>query len=348
MRGHRPDDRRSRPPRRHAAMRPALPVHLCLERPADPREADDLQDLATLVRAALRREGASVSSGGGSAWRADALNLVLGGHHARPGHPPPPPGAAVLLLNTCPLDTARARAMAPPAWVERLRASFVADLDARHVAAYRAHAAQAAAVPLLRLSPLPGLAGAGVEGAPPLESRPVDLVCLTAPGPRARAFLDAARHAGRRVEVLDPARPRAERDWLLSHARAALAVAGDDAPRLPRLAAARALSLGTPVVGERGAAGPGDTAFADVVAWLDPHGVEAWCRASLGTPAWQARARQSLARWHAPDIARAAHASWQALVALGHEALAAQAARCHLATPSGNYIRPDVLRAAGA
>ena len=260
------------------------PVHLCIVQPPGDLHALGLVDPARYLRWRLRRLGARVTLAK-NRLREDALNLVFGAHLGfdpalRQRH-------ACLIVNLEQLgaDGARLR----PEYLALLRSSAVADYDAANVGHY---ASDAADVPLLPFGPAPYLAA---EPSLALEQRPIDLLFFGSLNERRRRLIARVEAAGVQVAQFDHPLYGEERDHFIRQAKAVLNGPYYAAGRFEQVRVAHCLSLGTPVVSERGPNAAPPPAFENAVTWLgDDAALDRFFRERFARAAWFDAARAQL------------------------------------------------------
>ena len=272
-------------------MRELPPLHLCIVQPAGHVHALGLIDQARYFRYQFRRLGASVSTAK-NRLRSDAVNFVFGAHlgfdaSLRQRH-------SIIFVNQEPLGTPGSSVS--PEYLKLLAHSAVVDGDPANVAAY---AADPADVPLAPLLQAPYLA----QSAPiPLEQRPIDLLFIGSINARRQAWIDRVEACGVKVSVFAGPVYGAERDLCIRHAKAVLNVHAEDGARFEADRVAHCLSLGTPVVSERGPATAPHEAFEDSVVWIeDIRQLDQFFREDFATPAYFDIVRAGLVRFDAAD-----------------------------------------------
>jgi hypothetical protein len=267
------------------------PVNLAIVQPAGYVHSLGLVDPARYVRHQFRRLGAAVTISK-NAIREDAVNFVFGAHLGMPADWSR--RAACVIVNLEQLG--HGGAAVDPDYLRLLSRSAVVDYDASNVAAYGQDPAD---VPLLPFGHAPYLD----EGAsPPIEERPIDLLFFGSTNPRRRAFIERVEATGLRVSMFDQPLYGPERDLFVRQAKAVLNCHFYETSRFERVRAFHCLSLGTPVIAERGASTRAEPAFEDAVFWIDDAGLERFFAETFRSPSFgqQARARLAAFRRHDP------------------------------------------------
>ncbi|HEY6513884.1 MAG TPA: methyltransferase domain-containing protein [Burkholderiaceae bacterium] len=235
-------------------------IHLCIVQPLGYVHSLGLIDPARYFRHQFRRFGARVSMAK-NRLRHDAVNVVFGAHLGfdaaqRERH-------ACVFVNLEQLGEGGAQV--PQAYLNLLAGSAVVDYDADNVAAY---ARDADTVPVVPMLYAPYLADAA---AMPLAQRPIDLLFIGSMNPRRRALIDRIEGLGVQVAMFDSALYGEERDHFIGQAKAVLNMHFYDSSRFEQVRVSHCLSLGTPVISERGAACRPHAAFDGCVQWFDEH-----------------------------------------------------------------------------
>jgi SAM-dependent methyltransferase len=266
------------------------PIHFCIVQPLGYVHSLGLLDPARYFRYQFRRFGASVTMAK-NRLRHDAVNFVFGAHlgfdaSLRERH-------ACVFVNLEQLGAGGAQVS--QAYMELLRTSAVVDYDADNVPAY---ARDIDAVPVAPMGYAPYLAPAQ---ALPLEERPIDLLFFGSINERRRALIQRIEAAGVQVSMFDSPLYGEERDHFIGRAKAVVNMHFYDTSRFEQVRASHCLSLGTPVVSERGAASRPQVAFEDSVHWVQPAALEAFFRDEFKTAAWYQRAQQAIHDFRSAD-----------------------------------------------
>jgi len=233
-------------------------IHLCIVQPLGYVHSLGFVDPARYFRHQFRRFGARVSIAK-NRLRHDAVNFVFGAHLGfdaalRERH-------ACVFVNLEQLG--EGGATVKPAYLNLLATSAVVDYDADNVPAY---AKDVDSVPVVPMLYAPYLANAS---ALPLVQRPIDLLFIGSMNPRRRALIDRIEAQGVQVAMFDSALYGAERDHFITQAKAVLNMHFYDSSRFEQVRVSHCLSLGTPVISERGAACRPHAAFDGCVQWFD-------------------------------------------------------------------------------
>jgi hypothetical protein len=236
----------------------ALPaVHLVVMQPQGYVHSLGFLDQARYLRHQFRRFGAEVSLAK-NRLREDAVNFVFGAHL---GFAPEwKQRHACVFFNLEQLGQGGAKLS--PDYLKLLSSSAVVDYDAANVSSYAVDAADVPIVPFLHA---PYLEDAE---ALPLESRPIDLLFFGSMNPRRQAYLQRIESCGVKVTGLAHALYGPERDRLVRQAKAVINCHFYESSRFEQARAFHCLSLGTPVISERGPSTQVPEAFEDAVQWL--------------------------------------------------------------------------------
>jgi SAM-dependent methyltransferase len=267
------------------------PVHLCIVQPLGYVHSLGLLDPARYFRWQFRRFGADVTMAK-NRLRHDAVNFVFGAHLGfdaglRERH-------ACVFVNLEQLGAGGAAVS--PAYMDLLRSSAVVDYDADNVPAY--NHSDADAVPLVPMGYAPYLAQ---TDALPLAERPIDLLFIGSINERRRALIRRIEAQGVQVSMFDAPLYGAERDHFIGQAKAVLNVHFYDSSRFEQVRVAHCLSLGTPVISERGPASRPHAAFEPCVQWVQPDAIEAFFRGQFRSASFQQRAAQAVASFRDAD-----------------------------------------------
>lgn len=265
-------------------------IHLCIVQPLGYVHALGFLDQARYYRYQLRRLGASVSLAK-NRLRHDAVNLIFGAHLGfdaalRSRY-------ACVFVNLEQLGEGGARV--DPSYLALLRQSAVVDYDADNLAAY---AAVPAEVPLLPLLHAPYLAN---PDAPPLEERPIDLLFFGSVNERRRTLLARIEAQGVVVSQFDGPLYGPDRDAFICQAKAVYNAHFYATSRFEQARVSHCLSLGTPVVAERGPMTQPHPAFEDAVHWVRDEELERFFATRFGTPEFFAESRAQLERFRRAD-----------------------------------------------
>lgn len=265
------------------------PVHLSIVQPAGYVHSLGLLDPARYLRHQLRRVGAQVTMAK-NRLRHDAVNFVFGAHLGF--------DASLRQRYSCIFvnleQIGDGGAAVSPAYLELLRSSAVIDYDPDNVAAY---AGDPADVPIAPIWHAPYLQP---QALLPLDERPIDLLFFGSMNPRRRAMLERIEACGRTVVTFDSPLYGPERDEFIKQARAVVNLHYYPSARFEQVRVSHCLSLGTPVVCERGARAA-HPVFEETVSWFDETDLEAFFGREFGSPAWQQAAQAGVQAFRAAD-----------------------------------------------
>jgi hypothetical protein len=267
-------------------------VNLAIMQPAGYMHSLGMLDQARYFRHQFRRHGAEVTISK-NRLREDAVNFVFGAHLGFPPdwqrrHP-------CIFVNLEQLGDGGAAVS--PEYLQLLRRSAVVDYDAANVAAYCTDPADVPIVPFLHAPYLD-------DGtAPPIEHRPIDLLFFGSMNPRREAFVRRIEACGVQVSLFDQALYGPERDHFVRQAKAVLNCHFYETGRFEQARAFHCLSLGTPVISERGPRTAPPAAFEPSVFWVDDASLERFFRGEFRSPAFGAEARRRLDAFRRHDAA---------------------------------------------
>jgi len=267
------------------------PVHLCIVQPLGYVHSLGLLDPARYFRWQFRRFGATVTMAK-NRLRHDAVNFVFGAHLGFDAAQRERQACVFVNLE----QLGAGGAAVSPAYMDLLRSSAVVDYDADNVPAY---ASDPDAVPVVPMGFAPYLASA--EPALPLADRPIDVLFIGSVNERRRALIQRIEALGVEVAQFDGPLYGDERDHFIGQAKAVLNLHFYDSSRFEQVRVAHCLSLGTPVISERGAASRPQPAFEDCVQWLQPDAIDAFFRDQFRSAPYAQRAQQSVAAFRGAD-----------------------------------------------
>ncbi len=247
-------------------------------------------DQARYLRYQFRRFGAQVSIAK-NRLREDAVNFVFGAHLGFPADAQK--RHACIFVNLEQLGQSGAQVGSD--YLNLLRYGAVIDYDAANVATY---AQDAADVPLISFLHAPYLDD---RLAPPLEERPIDLLFFGSMNPRRQAFLAKVEATGAQVSRFDHPIYGAERDEFIRQAKAVLNCHFYDTSRFEQARAFQCLSLGTPMISERGDATRAPSGFDDAVFWLEGGDVAPFFAQQFGSVGFFDAARAKLKHFRHQD-----------------------------------------------
>jgi len=259
-------------------------------------------DQARYLRYQFRRLGLDVSLGK-NRLRHDAINIIFGAHL---GFDPD-----LLRRHRCAFmnleQLGEGGAAVSADYLALLRQACVLDYDADNRAAY----GQADA-PLLPLLFAPYL---GEPASLPLEQRPIDLLFFGVLNERRARMLARIEAAGVNVAQFDAPLYGPERDDFIRLSKAVFNAHFYASSRFEQTRVAHCLSLGTPVVAERGPQTRPHAAFEDSVHWVDEAGLADFFATQFGREDFFARSREQLQRFKAADPLESYARAWQHLQA---------------------------------
>ena len=266
------------------------PIHFCIVQPLGYVHSLGLLDPARYFRWQFRRFGATVTMAK-NRLRHDAVNFVFGAHLGfdaalRERH-------ACVFVNLEQLGSGGAQVS--QAYMDLLKTSAVVDYDADNLPAY---ARDADAVPVVPMGYAPYLAAAAPLS---LAERPIDLLFIGSINERRRALIQRIEAQGVQVALFDSPLYGAERDHFIGQAKAVLNMHFYDSSRFEQVRVSHCLSLGTPVISERGAASRPHAAFEDSVQWVQPDAIEGFFRDQFKSVPFYQRAQQAIDNFRAAD-----------------------------------------------
>ncbi|MFY8016936.1 MAG: hypothetical protein ACOVN9_02400, partial [Inhella sp.] len=266
-------------------------VHLCIVQPVGYVHSLGFVDQARFFRYQFRRMGAEVTLAK-NRLRHDAVNFVFGAHL---GFDP-----ALRARHTCVfvnLEQLGSGGMsAPPAYLDLLGNSAVVDYDAANVSAYTAHAAD---VPLFSFAHAPYLRQPVVT---PVEQRSIDLLFFGSTNERRLKLIREIESTGRRVTMVDGPLYGPERDGFIAQAKAVFNCHFYESARFEQARAFQCLSLGTPVISERGDAAYPPVQFEEGVFWVSATGLRDFFTNKFDQPGFAEAARAKLAAFARHDV----------------------------------------------
>jgi SAM-dependent methyltransferase len=171
-----------------------------------------------------------------------------------------------------------------PDYLKLIASQPTLDYDAQNQCIY----APASASPLVTFLDAPYLRAA--QPSMPLAQRPIDLLFFGSGNERRRELIGRIEATGRQVAVFDQPLYGPERDELIVQAKAVLNIHFYESARLEQPRISHCLSLGTPVISERG---PGTSVPADyeaAVFWVPPAGLARFVQAEFGSERFYAEA----------------------------------------------------------
>ena len=274
----------------HAAA-PALPaIHLCIVQPLGYVHSLGFLDQARFMRYQFRRMGAEVSLGK-NRLRHDAVNIVFGAHLGFDAALAE--RASCIFVNLEQLGAGGAQVS--PDYLKLLACSAVVDYDRANLAAYTAHPDD---VPLISFGYAPYL---DAPGALPLAERPIDLLFFGSVNDRRERLFAEIEAAGVAVTTFNGPLYGPERDAVIRQAKAVFNCHYYDSARFEQARAFQCLSLGTPVISERGASAQVPKAFEASVSWVGEAGLREFFAGPFKTGDFLATAAQQLEQFRHHD-----------------------------------------------
>lgn len=267
-------------------------IHISIVQPAGYVHSLGLLDPARYFRWQFRRLGAEVTIAK-NRLRHDAVNFVFGAHLGF--DPAQRERHACVFVNLEQLGEGGAQVAA--GYRELIATSAVCDYDADNVPAYAPNPADVAVVPLLHAPYLAPRDGAAI----PLEQRPIDLLFVGSLNPRRQQMIERIEALGLQVAMFDGPLYGDERDTFVRQAKAVVNMHFYATSRFEQARVSHCLSLGTPVISERGALTRPHPVFEDSVSWFREETLESFFATEFGTPAFFARARAQLAAFAQSD-----------------------------------------------
>lgn len=267
-------------------------IHICVLQPAGYPHSMGLLDPALYMRHQMQRMGVPVTIAKNRLMH-DAVNVIFGAHL---GFDPALRSRYCCFFMNLEQIGDRGATLSP-AYLDLLRGSAVLDYDAANVASYVQDPADVPLVsfldaPYLRAPEIPVLA---------LEDRPIDVLFFGSMNERRKHLIAAIEAAGVPVTILNGPVYGPERDEAVRQAKLVLNVHFYEAGRFEQVRAFQVLSLGTPMLCERGAHTSPAQAFEDAVFWSSPERMGEFFKTEFRTPGFYARARQQLAAFQTTD-----------------------------------------------
>jgi predicted SAM-dependent methyltransferase len=265
-------------------------IHLSIVQPANYVHSLGFLDQARYFRHQFRRMGAEVTISQ-NRLRHDAVNFVFGAHlgfeaDLRSRY-------SCIFVNLEQLGQGGAKVS--PDYLKLLSSSAVVDYDNDNIAAYAQHPEDVLVAPFLYapyLSPADSIE---------LAQRPIDVLFIGSMNDRRREMIRRIESTGLQVSVFDQALYGPERDQFIVQAKAVFNAHYYDSSRFEQARASHCLSLGTPVISERGPNTRPHAAFEDSVLWVDDGDVERYFKTHFGTPAFYAQAHAALQTFQTAD-----------------------------------------------
>lgn len=278
------------------------PLHLCILQSAGDIHALGFLDQARYLRYQFRRLGAEVSLAK-NRLRHDAINIVFGAHLGFDAELCRRYRCAFMNLE----QLGEGGAAVSADYLELLRASCVIEYDADNRAAYGQPEA-----PLLPLWHAPYLASAEPL---PLEQRPIDLLFFGVLNERRAKMLAQIEAAGVAVAQFDAPLYGPERDDYIRLSKAVFNAHFYASSRFEQTRVAHCLSLGTPVVAERGPDTRPHAVFEDSVHWVNEATLADFFAKQFGSADFFERSRAHLQHFKSADPLESYRSAYQQLQA---------------------------------
>ncbi len=266
------------------------PIHLCIMQPGGYVHSLGFLDPAQYFRHQFRRLGAQVSMSK-NRLRHNAVNFIFGAHL----------GFDIVLRDRydCVFvnleQLGEGGAQVSENYIRLLSRSAVVDYDARNVPSYTT---QIDDVPVVPLWFAPYLRTGSIM---PLAERPIDLLFIGSMNERRRALLDRIQAQGVNVSQFDSPLYGPERDHFIQQSKAVFNAHFYESSRFEQARVSHCLSLGTPVISERGPLTGPDAAFEHSVIWVDDAQMDSYFAQQFGTAEFYKRAHQALEDFTAHD-----------------------------------------------
>jgi SAM-dependent methyltransferase len=261
-------------------------IHLCIVQPGGYVHSLGFLDQARYFRHQFRRMGANVSLAK-NRLRHDAVNFIFGAHLGFE--------ASLRDRYTCVFvnleQLGQGGASVSKDYLALLASSAVVDYNADNVPAYTSHHADVPVFPLLHA---PYLVPAE---SVPLEDRPIDLLFIGSMNERRRAMLKRIEAQGVTVSLFDAPLYGPERDAVIVQAKVVFNAHFYPSSRFEQARVSHCMSLGTPVVSERGERTEPHPAFEENVFWVNDANLEQFFATTFRTPAFYDEARAQMARF---------------------------------------------------
>lgn len=268
-----------------------LPINIALIQPAGHIESLALLDPARYLRHLLRGYGIEPSITKNRV-HSGALNLILGAHLDFPSEWRS--SYACIIVNLVQID--RLEPSSQARYIELLKSIPSIDAYAGEASKYSD----------------PALCGPGVDWihakylepaiSIPLEQRGIDLLFIGKMNERRRRMLDRIESKGISVATFDKPIYAAERDQLITSAKAVINIHLEDDSRFEHIRAHTCLSLGTPVISETSRTAEPPRCFDEAVTWIEASGIEDYFLSEFGTEKFFTKARNQVAMWQNPSI----------------------------------------------
>ena len=257
-------------------------VHLCVIQPLGFIHALGFLDQALYLRHQFERMGAQVSLAK-NRLKHDAINIVLGAHLGFDRSLLAQYDCLILNLE----QIGDGGAQVSDDYLALLSHAPVIDYDLRNVRAYSSHPDD---VPLISFLNAPYLQAE----APALETRPIDLLFFGSVNERRKRWFDRIEACGLKIASFDGPVYGPERDAFIQQAKAVLNCHFYETSRFEQARAFTCLSLGTPLISERGRQTFAPAAYEETVSWIDEDSLADFFQTEFGSAEWFDRSRAQL------------------------------------------------------
>jgi SAM-dependent methyltransferase len=254
------------------------PINLCIIQPLGYVHGLGLLDPAQYYAHQFQRLGAEVTLTK-NRLRHNAVNFVFGAHNGVPQAWMDRYCCIVVNLE----QVGRGGAQLADAYQQLLRTTPVVDYDPDNVAAYAGPDDNVAVVPF-------GHAPYLAQDMLPLDERPIELLFIGSMNPRRQAIIRRIEAAGTPVTLVDGPVYGPERDQLIRQAKAVLNCHFYESSRFEQVRTFQCLSLGTPVISERGEHTRPSPEFEPCVTWLRDAEFSDFFPNTFQSQAWAERA----------------------------------------------------------
>ncbi|WP_310732036.1 methyltransferase domain-containing protein, partial [Sphaerotilus natans] len=274
------------------ANHPPTRINICIIQPQGYIHSLGLLDPARYFRHQLRSVGASVSITKNRLHH-DAINIIFGAHlgfdHTLTQR------HSCIFVNLEQLGAGGYQASKD--YISLLGRSAVIDYDVENPPAYTSHTED---VPLAHFVKAPYLSQESISTLP-LEERPIDLLFFGSMNERRKKIISAIEAQGITVSVFDKPLYGEERDSFIRQAKAVLNCHFYESSRFEQVRVSHCLSLGTPVIAERGPNTRPASFYEEAVSWFTEEKLEEFFSSCFGTPDWYAAAIQQISYFEQLD-----------------------------------------------
>jgi hypothetical protein len=266
------------------------PVHLCILQPGSYVHSLGFLDPARYYRHQFQRMGAEVTLAK-NRLHSNAINFIFGAHLGF--DPQLKQRYHCIFVNLEQLGAGGAQLSAD--YLQLLSNSAVVDYDAANLNAYTRHHED---VPLLPLLYAPYLSTLEPQ---PLEERPIDLLFIGSMNARRKQWLERIEALGWKVSQFDSPLYGPERDHFIKQSKAVLNTHFYATSRFEQTRVSHCLSLGTPVISERGPATEPHAAFEESVFWVNEQNLEEFFSQTFAQPPYFEQSRKTLQQFSKSD-----------------------------------------------